>query len=297
MTDLNPKMMQKEITIELGEGDTQESVRAQLDQAMKEDIFIKISDAGFIHRFFQKQLLNLIKVFNHALMRTSPQTRRWFWFHRYQKQHLLHKALAVFRWLFRKTLIDDIEKIPKKPWNNLIRIWRYNCHESIIDIWRVWHTKQQLNNHMKTTQEKIDITNQDCKKFLTDNDYVCYTARKTYLDFETTMVMMDTADRARIEIEMLRNCHSMMKMYGVSPTERAKVPRYENYPLFLAGIGKDPEYFIKFRNVGVWEQPNPDEEYKPEVVINEKSKTEESELISKRATKTVQGSNKKSKKD
>lgn len=297
MTDLNPKMLQKEVMIDIGEGETHESIRAQIDQAMKESIFIKVADAGIVHTFFQKRLLDLVKVFNDTLTRTSPNTRRWFWFHRYQKQYLLHKALAMFRWLFRKTLITDIDNIPKKPWNNLIRIWRYNSGESIIDIWRVWFMKQVLENPLKTTEEKIKISKEDKKKFLIDNDYCCYTARKTYLDFETTMIMMDTADRSRVEIEMLRNCHSMMKMYGISPTERAKVPRYESYPLYLAGMGKDPEYFLKFRNVNVWEQPDEDKEYRPEVVINEKSETKESKSINKRTTKTVQGKDEDGKKD
>jgi len=287
VVNLNPRMVNKQLSITLDPGETPEMLQTKINESMQENIFPNVGDPGKVHKFFQNVLIGMVQKFNWILVRTSPETRNWFWFHVYLKDKLLHRVLKLFRWLFKSTLITDLDKIPIKPWNNIIRIWRYNKHESLVDIWRVWNYQQQMRMPDMSDEDKAKVNPEERGKMVVNKNLKSYSARKTFLDFETTMVIMDTADRARVEIEMLRNCHSLMEMYGISDQERDKVPQYNKQPLYTAGIGKDPEYFLRFRNVPIWQVPI-------EVKNNEQKKHEsrEDKLISGRKKRTVKTSNK-----
>lgn len=83
-------------------------------------------------------------------------------------------------------------------------------------------------------------------------EFGCDKVRKTIINIWMTEVMEDTVDREWFNFSVLRLTRQMMHLYGVHPTEIAKIPKPGEYPIYKACIDYNPDYHINNANRPVW---------------------------------------------
>jgi len=170
---------------------------------------------------------------------SSPAMKRYRRIHHWGKRMVFQRGLKLLKRVLGKYMIKGEEDIEKYWFNNHLRIF----HHSFI-----YGLKDAFKFHffgMKSPEYKARYNNdpeQFFYEFAIKPNYWSWDNRSSIINLWITEILEDTFDREWINMAMMRICHEMMCLYGVSPEEMAKVPKPGQYPIYMSPNEFNPQY-------------------------------------------------------
>jgi hypothetical protein len=261
-------MVRIEQRVKIPEGMTQK----EIEEYIKKTIFRPVENDNHIHvdKYFKevryildnkrKQLEDTKKEISMLEQLADPnygrKKKRWTFLHKKIKHPIIYSILFFLEKRMKKYLVKNIEDVPERWSNNLLRMFYNSFHKGLYDMWIYQHRAMNPYNKAKYGSPsqylggnlKIDFKNPPSKKNLS------HWSRLQILNLLLTEACEDTIDREWFNMSILNLTHMMMEFYGVSEKERDKVPRSgENkFPVFTSGIEFHPQYFIENKDYPVW---------------------------------------------
>jgi len=222
---------------------------------IRNNIFRDMPNISNTRKFIYNSMVKIVQWQVDKVSKITIDDRRFNRIHKVVKVRIVHNALKFLEKVIGKYIIKSSDDIPKKWYNNHLRIL-YNCWElSIRDMFEILTYNQIKFNGNEKKRKKFLKDYPTAKKFVDKsgvNKQRSWTSRMMLMRLYMTEVLEDTADREMMNFFMMRVTHEMMMFYGVDVNERAKVPLPGQFPVYYSKTGSYPEYFIKGRNLPVW---------------------------------------------
>ena len=183
---------------------------------------------------------------------THADYQRWWFIHLFVKKRLLYPAFKLLERLLARYMVTEDKQIYSGWWNNHIRIFRHSWHQAVDDMYGILIWNQSRSRAMMLGKEFKDTQEQFIKRH---SKHQSVRWRKLMCDIQVTEMLEDTADREGCNFFMLRACHEMMMLYGISVEERKKVPLPGQFPVYLSKGPHYPEYFKQNALTEKWLHP------------------------------------------
>lgn len=218
---------------------------------------------------------NKIKLLDQMLHpRVQAKRKRFNVVHRYVKNRLFYPLIKFFSKNMGKYIIKDINDIEPVWHNNFLRMYYHSFEVGLKDMWIYMH--REMNQFKKSKFPGLSNYYENYVKTRYDKGNW---GRQEIVNIWMTEVLEDSIDREWFNMSIMNLVHTAMEFYNISPDERKKVPRPNEFPVYKSSNEKNPEYFVKNMKYPVWQCPKPktDQEYEKEV--NTKNEKEMQERI------------------
>ena len=184
---------------------------------------------------------------------TYNNHRRFWVMHFVFKKYFMYPIFKVLVKVLGKNLVKEDIEIAQYPYNNHIRLLRESLHEATDDVWRYMVYPQNVMGAKNRGVDPDFTSSEHILKYVKSKTYLsCYKARFLAWNIWITEMLEDSIDRELCNFLVMRIAHEMMMFYGVSETERAKIPIPGQYPIYLANGPHHPDYFAEMAKYPVW---------------------------------------------
>lgn len=224
------------------------SISPALQRAINADIFRPAPKDGWFKRKLKTWMINYIR-------KEDGRQKRFTVIHKIVKIGFVHPVLKWIKFKWRKFLVDKIDDIPAEWWNNHLRMYFHAFDKGLDDLWMKVFYIQGYNRHVKQypTPESF------LEAFKKSGGFLGYNAshehRRLIIQLQLTEACEDTMDREWLNMSIMRLTHYMMEHYGVSESERKKVPMPGQFPIYFSTTDKNVNYFMSNINHPVWKVP------------------------------------------